>query len=353
MEERLLIDEAGNVSSPKAPTSLVALFAVLASCAIFVVSAMLLMPSFGEWLNHAVSALQSPIVEVCERIAPVAPERLCGLAVNTYLAVWLYVVVAIVFIGEKIWPAALGQPVVGLGTRQDFLFWFGVNGVLKAVAGMTVLVCVGWLYENYLSAMSINFTEDWSQTRRVIVGFIVADFLNWFHHWLRHKVPVFWNFHAVHHSQTEMNLFTDYRIHFVEYLIAKPIVLIPLLMLNLPVEYAILIVVLQRCYTLIYHANLRTDYGMLRYVLVTPQSHRIHHSRLGQHADKNFGVIFCIWDRIFGTHCSDDHEYPPTGIDDPEFPMEEKFGLVSSMTSYVRQIVYPFKQLFRRDPVQN
>ena len=210
------------------------------------------------------------------------------------------------------------------------------------------MICVGWLYERFLSGFSFSFTENWSNTSRVIAGLFLSDFLSWFHHYVRHKIPVLWKFHAVHHSQTQMNPFTDYRAHFIEYLVAKPVVLIPLLMLHLPVEYAIGIVIFQRCYTLAYHANLKTNYGVLRYILVTPQSHRIHHSILERHSDKNFGVILCIWDRIFGTHCSDAGAYPAVGVRDPDFPMENDPRLLGAFKCFVRQNVYPFQQIFRR-----
>jgi len=324
------------------------LFLVLASGAGLTFGLMLLSPSVAEWLTAFSNSVQSPAVEFCTKLVPGSSERLCRLGGNTYLALWLYAAVIIIFVAEKAFPADIHQPVIGTGSRHDCLMWFFGNGVFKAGAGLTVLFVVGWLYERFLSDLSLSFTKDWSNTWRAIAGLILADLLNWGHHYLRHKVPALWQFHAVHHSQTQMNPFTDYRIHFVEFLVSKPIVLIPLLMLNLPVEQAIAVVIFQRCYTMAYHANLKTNFGPLRYILVTPQSHRIHHSASEQHRDRNFGVIFSVWDRLFGTHYNDAHEYPAVGVRDPDFPMEHGSGLAGSIRAFVRQNLYPFQQVLRR-----
>ena len=77
------------------------------------------------------------------------------------------------------------------------------------------------------------------------------------------------------------------------------ITFIPLYMLGVNPFTVASIGLFTKWHTRIYHANIKSNYGFLRYVFVTPQSHRIHHYLLPQHRDQNFGVIFCMWDRIF------------------------------------------------------
>src|SRR5688500_19664991 len=60
--------------------------------------------------------------------------------------------------------------------------------------------------------------SDWPMWSRWVLAVLAADFLGWFHHWVRHKVHVFWLFHTVHHSQKHLNMFTDFRYHVVEFL---------------------------------------------------------------------------------------------------------------------------------------
>jgi sterol desaturase/sphingolipid hydroxylase (fatty acid hydroxylase superfamily) len=126
-----------------------------------------------------------------------------------------------------------------------------------------------------------------------------------------------------------------------------PIMYLPLAVLNLDFDLAVWIVLGVEWYARISHANLRTHFGPLRFALVTPQSHRIHHSLERRHRDQNFGTLFCIWDRLFGTQWPGHDEYPATGIADESFPSESAPGIANLLTSYFAQLYYPFQQLVK------
>jgi sterol desaturase/sphingolipid hydroxylase (fatty acid hydroxylase superfamily) len=100
-------------------------------------------------------------------------------------------------------------------------------------------------------------------------------------------------------------------------------------------------------YARFYHSNIKTHLGILRYVMVTPQSHRIHHSRLRAHRDKNFGAIFSLWDHLFGTQYRRYDEYPETGLDNPEFPHESELSWRKMTGMLWRQLAYPFERAFK------
>ncbi len=100
-------------------------------------------------------------------------------------------------------------------------------------------------------------------------------------------------------------------------------------------------------YFRLYHANIKTNLGPLKYILVTPQSHRIHHSLERKHWDKNYGFIFTIWDNVFGTQYKNYDEYPDTGVDDLNFPVERSFTCV--VKTFFAQLFYPFQQLLKRE----
>jgi len=93
------------------------------------------------------------------------------------------------------------------------------------------------------------------------------------------------------------------------------------------------------------HANLRWNAGALGWLLVTPQSHRIHHSTEERHWEKNFGAVLSIWDRVFRTQWHGTDDYPTIGIDDTAFPLEQQAGPVPVVHNYFRQVVYPFKRV--------
>lgn len=126
------------------------------------------------------------------------------------------------------------------------------------------------------------------------------------------------------------------------------IIFIPVLAVKLSAPAMIGFLLVMQWHRNIYHANLRTNYGWLRYVLVTPQSHRIHHSMLPEHLDSNFGVNLSIWDHLFGTQYRNYDEYPVTGIEDEAFPHEQSRRPGALAATLVDQFLYPFRLLRRR-----
>ena len=146
-----------------------------------------------------------------------------------------------------------------------------------------------------------------------------------------------------------MNFFSDGRTHFFEYIIAALIIFLPSFAVRIEPPTILAWVIVKQWASLIYHSNLRTNYGLLRYVLVTPQSHRIHHSRLPEHRDKNFGTLLSIWDHLFGTQYRNYDEYPETGICDEHFPHEQSMWPDQIIVTYVSQFLYPIRQLLQGD----
>ncbi len=86
--------------------------------------------------------------------------------------------------------------------------------------------------------------------------------------------------------------------------------------------------------------------GPLKYILVTPQSHRVHHSDQPEHIDKNFGNFLSIWDFIFGTQVRDFEVYPATGVHDKAVPRPAHATLGHAAIAWGAMLVYPFKVLF-------
>jgi len=142
-----------------------------------------------------------------------------------------------------------------------------------------------------------------------------------------------------------MNMFTDLRYHVLEYVIAHTVIFIPMFMLGVSHPNIVLLAFVAKWYRRFYHANIRTNLGWLRYVLVTPQSHRVHHSTAVEHRDLNFGVTFSIWDQMFGTQYRGWDEYPETGVDDETFPYETTFATLP--VQFLTQAAYPFYAIAR------
>lgn len=266
---------------------------------------------------------------------------------DTLLSPVFCTAVAGILLLERLCPIEPDQPTFSVGFLQDSLWLF----LALAFTGSVVAAYskgIKTLFETHLGFLTIKEIERVPETARVVFGVLLADFLAWFQHWLKHKVPWFWQFHAVHHSQRQMNLFTDLRFHYMEYVISRPIVMLPLLMFQVSTPNIVGFGLFSVWQTRFYHASIRTNLGPLRYIFVTPQSHRVHHSVESRHRDVNFGVMFSFWDRLFKTQYPGHAEYPKTGIEDPFFPLEQKSGLLSLLTTAFKQMVYPFRVIAGR-----
>jgi len=96
-----------------------------------------------------------------------------------------------------------------------------------------------------------------------------------------------------------------------------------------------------------YHSNIRTNLGPLRYVLVTPQSHRIHHSVDPGHRNRNYGAMLSVWDHLFRTQHDDCDTYPPTGLSDQDHPAEHPESFLSILISPMGPLIAPFARILR------
>jgi sterol desaturase/sphingolipid hydroxylase (fatty acid hydroxylase superfamily) len=264
-----------------------------------------------------------------------------------FLNPWFYAVIVAVLLLERLVPARDDQAMLSPGMRQD-LGWVPFKLLMNAsfIPALIVLLRLG--YERYLHFLTIQPIAAWPAPARIAFAVVWGDFLFWLIHYIRHKVEVLWYFHAVHHSQRDLNFFTEYRVHPFDDVFAMTLGVIPLLMVERSFVTVAAIVWLRHWHTRICHSNIRTNFGPLRYVLVTPQSHRVHHSVEVPHYDKNFGLTFSIWDHLFGTQHRDYDEYPQTGINDLDFPFEQDRKAFSSLNTLLSQLLYPFQAAARR-----
>ncbi|HEY3935340.1 MAG TPA: sterol desaturase family protein [Gemmatimonadales bacterium] len=158
------------------------------------------------------------------------------------------------------------------------------------------------------------------------------------HHRVRHRGN-FWHFHAIHHSQRDLNQFTDLRLHFVDLLVAYTVLTIPMFALQIAPASILAIGFLMAAYARFVHSNVRATLGPFGYIFVSPQFHRIHHSIEARHQDRNFGNIFSFWDRFFGTLHGATDEYPETGVAGIDYSTTGLFG------GMARQLIDPFARL--------
>lgn len=141
------------------------------------------------------------------------------------------------------------------------------------------------------------------------------DFLFYWYHRAQHKWLALWSLHELHHSDAELNVISSYRTYWLDYPAQTVLVNAPVIfVLGFHQTGVMLAVAILIFFLMFSHANMKLDLGWMSRVVVGPQVHRIHHSRLPQHRDKNLAQVWPIYDILFGTYYHPaPGEYPPTG----------------------------------------
>ena len=138
-----------------------------------------------------------------------------------------------------------------------------------------------------------------------LLGIAGLDFSAYVAHVLLHKLPLGWRFHRVHHSELEVDVTTAFRQHPGETLWRLLWQCIGTIAFGLPFWILPVYLSLSSVNALLEHANLRVHENVdrcLQLIIVTPNMHKIHHSRVVAETDSNYSNIFSIWDRLFGTY---------------------------------------------------
>jgi sterol desaturase/sphingolipid hydroxylase (fatty acid hydroxylase superfamily) len=160
---------------------------------------------------------------------------------------------------------------------------------------------------------------------------LIVDFFAWLYHFLSHKIPFLWKFHAIHHSPEEMDWLIAARFHPVELTLSRLFRYAPLTVFGFTYEPIAIIGFLDFFLSMYVHSNIRFRFGILNWFIATPQFHHWHHANQKEAYDKNFAPTFPIWDIIFRTY------YVPQGKFPEKYGVDEKIG-----SNYLLHLVYPF-----------
>ncbi len=183
----------------------------------------------------------------------------------------------------------------------------------------------------------------------VVIAVVVLDFAVWAQHVFFHAVPVLWRLHRMHHADLDFDLTTGLRFHPLEILLSFGIKALFILALGAPVIAVLIFEVVLNALALFNHANVclprRLD-AVLRWLIVTPDFHRVHHSWYPHETNTNFGFNLSLWDRLFGTYRAqprDGHEHMMIGLNQFRDPVWERFD---------RLLIQPFVGPVHSYPIQ-
>ena len=174
------------------------------------------------------------------------------------------------------------------------------QGVLSQLSGLLFKVLfVGLyvsMYEHYrVTALSADNVWVW------IAALLFYDFCYYWSHRLYHEVAIFWASHIVHHSSEYYNLSTALRQPSTDWLFGW-LFFLPLAVVGVPPEVFIGVGLIDLLYQYWVHTEMVGKLGWFDTVFVSPSNHRVHHGKNDYCIDKNYGGIFIIWDRLFGSY---------------------------------------------------
>lgn len=267
---------------------------------------------------------------------------------NLFVNITLYLVVPLLLLLELLFPFNPAQPLISKGLLQDAI-WYIVYTPLTILILLPVVEFIHGLFVQHLGFLVLGNAVFWPQYLQIIAAMLLAEFFLWFNHFARHKIRTLWFFHSVHHSQKELNIFTDDRAHIIDLTIGALLSFIPFFIFDVSNLYAVMIIgIYKPIHNRFLHANLKINLGWLGWLVTSPQFHRVHHSSDPELTDKNFGVYLSIYDYLFGTACQSRNIYPQTGIQDSSFPNEDKVKRSQLPKNWLLQTVYPFIQVIEQ-----
>lgn len=185
----------------------------------------------------------------------------------------------------------------------------------------------------------------WPGAVVLVVTMAVRSFASWLLHVVMHRVPALWRIHRTHHLDRVMDISTTVRFHPIEIALSTLTSWGAVLFFGLPIWALAAYAPLETAVRIFSHANVRlpeTWDRLLRGVFSTPGLHRLHHSTDRREAESNYGVIFTLWDRLFGTFRS------PAGRDLAGMPLGQEGEEGQPVQSFFWLLRDPF-QMKRKD----
>lgn len=167
----------------------------------------------------------------------------------------------------------------------------------------TTAVGVALLCNNYgLGVLNVLDMPLWF---KVVIAFLVLDFAIYTQHVLFHYLPLLWRFHKVHHIDLDYDVTTGLRFHPTEIVLSMLIKFAVICFIGAPVLAVIIFEITLNGLALFNHGNIRLFKkldGFLRFFIVTPDVHRVHHSTILSETNSNFGFNLVFWDKFLGTY---------------------------------------------------
>jgi len=214
-------------------------------------------------------------------------------------------------------------------------------------AGINLVFTVIHLIIHTALAILIVMLSDWCRERSfgivywthantsilltIIIGALALDFSSWLVHLVMHKIKPLWRFHLIHHTDNTVDVTTGLRHHPGDSILRGIFFLILIFVSGAPMYSVMFYQTLLVLVTAFTHANISLPKPIdkiISYILVSPNMHKVHHHWKQPYTDSNYGGVFSIWDRLFGTYKTLDPGEIRYGLD-RYYPNEKDEDLVA------------------------
>lgn len=241
-------------------------------------------------------------------------------------------VFAVVFVPlERSFPLKQQQQVLRAGWSTDLGYFFVNHLGVQLLTFLSLWPATALASLPALAgiAQAVSSQPLWLQ---VIELMLLADLVQYWVHRAFHRVPMLWRFHAIHHSIRELDWLAGSRLHLVDVVITRALVVLPAFVLGFsePALYTWLVII--ALHGVLNHVNLRFRLRPIEHLVVTPRFHYWHHAV--RPIDRNFAVHFPWIDRLFGTHHLPGGDWP------------EELGIAEHPVpgSFLQQLTWPFRR---------
>lgn len=159
-----------------------------------------------------------------------------------------------------------------------------------------------WCSQNHLGLLNALDIPQWL---KIIIAFLVLDLAIYLQHVLFHYLPIFWKVHKVHHADLDFDVTTGLRFHPIEIILSMLIKFMVIIFIGASIESVIIFEIVLNATSMFNHSNIKLPLMIdkyLRYFIITPDMHRIHHSVIPKETNSNFGFNLSLWDRILATY---------------------------------------------------
>lgn len=201
-------------------------------------------------------------------------------------------------------------------------------------AAINIFFTLTTVIVNFSLAFILLLTADWVVANEIgllfwvpemhillytLVGLMLLDLISaWFAHWIQHKVRWMWLFHLIHHTDTHIDTTSANRHHPGESVIRFLFTTLAVLLVGTPMWLVFLYQSLSVLLSQFNHANISLPIWLdkaLSWFIVSPDMHKVHHHYVQPYTDSNYGNIFSVWDRLFGTFTTLDRDKIVYGVD--------------------------------------